>query len=103
MAGVTEAQSNKQLEWLIEETSAGMAVYDVSEEIHKLALERNDLHTAMLADNAFWRVHLGALQNALFGSLGRIFDESPTYTANLCPIHCGRAASHSTTHHHSAQ
>jgi uncharacterized phage-like protein YoqJ len=39
MAGVTEAQSSQRLEWLIEETSAAMAVYDVSEEIHKLALE----------------------------------------------------------------
>jgi hypothetical protein len=47
----------------------------VYEEVHKLALERNDLHTAMLADHAFWRVHLGALQNALFGILGRIFDK----------------------------
>ena len=83
MAGVTEAQSNQQLEWLIEETSAAMAVYDVSEEIHKLALERNDLHTAILADSAFWRVHLGALQNALFGSLRRIFDESPTMRPDL--------------------
>ena len=72
---MTEAEFYKQLEWLIEETTAAMAVYDVYEEVHKLALERNDLHTAMLADNAFWRVHLGALQNALFGILGRIFDK----------------------------
>ena len=48
MAGVTEAEFYKQLEWLIEETTAAMAVYDVYEEVHKLALERNDLHTAML-------------------------------------------------------
>jgi hypothetical protein len=75
MAGVTEAEFYKQLEWLIEETTAAMAVYDAYEEVHKLALERNDLHTAMLADRAFWRVHLGALQNALFGILGRIFDK----------------------------
>jgi hypothetical protein len=73
--GVTEIEFEKQLEWLIEETRAAVAVYDSYEELHKLARERPDLESAMIADHAFWQVHLGALQNALFAILGRIFDK----------------------------
>jgi hypothetical protein len=71
---VTENAFQKQLEWLLEETRAAMAVYDTYEELHKLAVERKDLEAAMMADHSFWQVQLGALQNALFVILGRIFD-----------------------------
>jgi hypothetical protein len=40
-----------------------------------LAVDRNDIQAAMLADRVFWQVQLGALQGYLFVILGRLFDK----------------------------
>ena len=75
MADVTESEFQKRLEWLIDETRAALAVYDTYEELNRLAVDRNDLQAAMLADHAFWQVQLRALQDCLFIILGRLFDK----------------------------
>ena len=56
---MTESEFEKQLEWLVEETRAAVAVYDCSEELYRAAQERHDLEAAMMADHAFWQVNLG--------------------------------------------
>jgi hypothetical protein len=75
MADVTESEFQQHLEWLAEETSAALAVYDTYEELNRLARDRNDIQVAMLADYAFWQVQLGVLQGYLFVILGRLFDK----------------------------
>ena len=74
---MTESEFQKRLEWLIDETRAALAVYDTYEELNRLAVDRNDIQAAMLADHAFWQVQLGALQDCLFIILGRLFDKHP--------------------------
>jgi hypothetical protein len=75
MASVTEIEFQKRLEWLIDETRSALAVYDTYEELNRLAVDRNDIQAAMLADHAFWQVQLGALQGYLLVILGRLFDK----------------------------